>query len=251
MNQQMLKLLRPGQALTLKLIVGLALLMFMHSAVAEQPAAQEVDWFYLVMALFGGLAMFLYGMDLVGGNLQKVAGDKLRAFLERISSNRVVGCLTGALVTAVLTSLGLAEQLPVHLGSDEVAATAASAGIATTLVLILLTTLQVVLGALVPKSIGIQSHHRRRCDRPFLRGPRRGRGQNDDVMSRLRRPAPARDAGTQGPGRKAFGRPRQQVATRLDVHQRREAAEMLAQSAGSQSGQRLDRRPLLGALLGK
>ena len=42
------------------------------------------------------------------------------------------------------------------LGSDEVAATAAAAGIATTLVLILLTTLQVVLGELVPKSIGIQ-----------------------------------------------------------------------------------------------
>lgn len=63
-----------------------------------------MDYQLMIFQALGGLGMFIFGMKLMSEGLQKVAGDKLRAFLERISSNRVVGALTGALVTAVIQS---------------------------------------------------------------------------------------------------------------------------------------------------
>ena len=51
--------------------------------------------------------MFLYGMKLMSEGLQKVAGDRLRGFLERVSSNRVVGALVGTGVTALVQSSSL------------------------------------------------------------------------------------------------------------------------------------------------
>ena len=113
MNQQMLKLPRPGQAITVKLMVGLALLMFMHSAAAEQPAAQQIDWFYLAMALFGGLAMFLYGMEQMSDGLQSAAGDRLKSVLAGLTKNRFLGAVTGAFVTAVLNSSSVTTVLVV------------------------------------------------------------------------------------------------------------------------------------------
>ncbi|MCB2185858.1 MAG: Na/Pi cotransporter family protein [Deltaproteobacteria bacterium] len=55
----------------------------------------------------GGLGMFLYGMKLMSTGLQKVAGDRLRNFLEVVSSNRVVGALVGMSVTALVQSSSL------------------------------------------------------------------------------------------------------------------------------------------------
>ncbi len=97
----------------MKVVVGIALLMFMHSAVAEQPTAQEVDWFYLVMALFGGLAMFLYGMEQMSDGLQSAAGDKLKSVLAGLTRNRFMGAVTGAFVTAVLNSSSVTTVLVV------------------------------------------------------------------------------------------------------------------------------------------
>ena len=51
--------------------------------------------------------MFLYGMKLMSEGLQKVAGDRLRGFLERVSSNRVVGAMVGTGVTALVQSSSL------------------------------------------------------------------------------------------------------------------------------------------------
>ena len=55
----------------------------------------------------GGLGLFLFGMKLMSEALQRVAGDKLRSFLEMVSTNRWVGAATGALVTAVVQSSSL------------------------------------------------------------------------------------------------------------------------------------------------
>ncbi|ADK85666.1 Na/Pi-cotransporter II-related protein [Desulfarculus baarsii DSM 2075] len=55
----------------------------------------------------GGLGLFLFGMKLMSEGLQRVAGDRLRSFLEMVSTNRVVGALTGTLVTAVVQSSSL------------------------------------------------------------------------------------------------------------------------------------------------
>lgn len=58
----------------------------------------------MFFSLFGGLAMFLYGMNSMSDNLQKVAGDKMRRILGILTRNPVMGALAGALVTAVLQS---------------------------------------------------------------------------------------------------------------------------------------------------
>lgn len=58
----------------------------------------------IVFGLLGGLAIFIYGMNLMSEGLQKVAGDKMRAILEMLTKNPLVGVLAGALTTAVLQS---------------------------------------------------------------------------------------------------------------------------------------------------
>ena len=58
----------------------------------------------VIVQALGGLGIFLLGMKLMSEGLQKVAGDRLRSFLEAVSSNRVVGCLVGAGVTAAVQS---------------------------------------------------------------------------------------------------------------------------------------------------
>ncbi len=56
------------------------------------------------LALFGGLAIFIYGMNLMSENLQKVAGERMRSVLALLTKNPVMGVLAGALATAVLQS---------------------------------------------------------------------------------------------------------------------------------------------------
>ena len=55
-------------------------------------------------ALLGGIAIFLHGLSLAREGLQIVAGDKLRSILFALSSNRVVGLVSGALVTTIVQS---------------------------------------------------------------------------------------------------------------------------------------------------
>ncbi len=58
----------------------------------------------ILFGLFGGLAIFIYGMNLMSENLQKAAGDKMKAILALLTKNPVLGVLAGALTTAVLQS---------------------------------------------------------------------------------------------------------------------------------------------------
>ncbi|MDO4281913.1 MAG: Na/Pi cotransporter family protein [Peptococcaceae bacterium] len=58
----------------------------------------------IVFGLLGGLAIFLYGMNLMSDSLQKVAGEKMRTILGLLTKNPFLGVLSGALVTAVLQS---------------------------------------------------------------------------------------------------------------------------------------------------
>ena len=57
-----------------------------------------------VVLLLGGVAMFLYGMSLMGDGLKKVAGNRLELILYRLSSNPIKGILLGTGVTAVIQS---------------------------------------------------------------------------------------------------------------------------------------------------
>ena len=57
-----------------------------------------------IIQLLGGLAMFLYGIEVMGDGLKNSSGDALKRVLEKVTGNVFMGVLTGALVTAVIQS---------------------------------------------------------------------------------------------------------------------------------------------------
>ncbi|MCH5209787.1 MAG: Na/Pi cotransporter family protein [Oscillospiraceae bacterium] len=61
---------------------------------------------FQIFQMFGGLAMFLYGMNVMGDGLKRLGGGKLEVILEKLTSNKLMGVLLGAVVTAVIQSSG-------------------------------------------------------------------------------------------------------------------------------------------------
>ncbi len=57
-----------------------------------------------LFTMLGGLGLFLYGMHMMSNGLENVAGNSLKKILEKITSNRIVGVLIGAGITAVIQS---------------------------------------------------------------------------------------------------------------------------------------------------
>ncbi len=58
----------------------------------------------LVLGLLGGLALFLYGMQMMSNGLEDAAGNRMKKILERLTSNRLLGVAVGAGITAVIQS---------------------------------------------------------------------------------------------------------------------------------------------------
>lgn len=63
-----------------------------------------MEIFRAIIQLLGGLAMFLYGIEVMGDGLKNSSGAALKRVLEKVTGNVVIGVLTGALVTAVIQS---------------------------------------------------------------------------------------------------------------------------------------------------
>ena len=57
-----------------------------------------------VFTLLGGLAFFLYGMNLMGDALERKAGTKLKSILENLTSNTFKGFMLGLVVTGIIQS---------------------------------------------------------------------------------------------------------------------------------------------------
>jgi len=88
----------------------------------------------LIITLLGGLGMFIFGMNMMGESLQEWAGDRMRAILGFFTRNRVVGLISGIIITFVLQSssactvllvgfvnsglMTLAQTIGVILGAD-------------------------------------------------------------------------------------------------------------------------------------
>lgn len=68
-----------------------------------------------VIKLFGGLALFLYGMSMLGGSLEKLSGGRLEHTLEKMTSNIFSGVAFGALVTAAIQSSSATTVIVVGL----------------------------------------------------------------------------------------------------------------------------------------
>ena len=63
-----------------------------------------MDGLQIALALFGGLALFIYGMNLMSDGLQKAAGEKMKNILSLLTKNVLIGVLAGAVTTAVVQS---------------------------------------------------------------------------------------------------------------------------------------------------
>ncbi|NLL93989.1 MAG: Na/Pi cotransporter family protein [Clostridiales bacterium] len=59
---------------------------------------------FSVLTMFGGLALFLYGMNALGDGLAKLSGGRLEKILEKLTSSKIKGVLLGAVVTAAIQS---------------------------------------------------------------------------------------------------------------------------------------------------
>ena len=121
----------------LPVLLGAYFLMWLSPLPAYAGAASEsgeISWFFLVVGLLGGLSLFLFGMDKMSDALKNVAGEKMKDILAVLSSNRIMGLITGAIVTAVIQSssvttvmlvgfvtaglMSLSQTIGVILGAD-------------------------------------------------------------------------------------------------------------------------------------
>ena len=112
------------------LLMGSAFSLLSVSVFAQTVAGgEQIDWFRLGMGLFGGLAMFLFGMEQMSEGLKAAAGDTLKDILGRLTKNRFMGALTGAFVTAVLNSSSVTTVLVVGFISAGFMTLAQSVGV--------------------------------------------------------------------------------------------------------------------------
>jgi len=73
----------------------------------------EIDTLLQTIQLFGGLAIFLLGLDHLTESLKLVAGSRLKSILAAMTKNRVVGLATGAVITALVQSSSVTTVLMV------------------------------------------------------------------------------------------------------------------------------------------
>ena len=71
-----------------------------------------------VLAMAGGLSLFLFGMSVMGQALERRAGEKLSGLLGRLTTNRAAGLLTGLVVTAVIQSSSAATVMVVGFANS-------------------------------------------------------------------------------------------------------------------------------------
>jgi phosphate:Na+ symporter len=89
----------------------------------------ELDWPSMIMSLLGGLALFLFGLDLMIKGLLAVAGERMKQLLEKLTVNRVTGALSGTLVTAVIQSSSVTTVLVVGFVSAGLMTVSQAAGV--------------------------------------------------------------------------------------------------------------------------
>ena len=72
-----------------------------------------MDQIAVIVGLLGGLALFLFGLDILTRALKMVAGSSMRSLLERMTRNRLTGLVAGATVTAIIQSSSVTTVLVV------------------------------------------------------------------------------------------------------------------------------------------
>lgn len=96
---------------TLSLLI--MLLVVSSTVWAAEESEQELALWTMAMGLFGGLALFLFGMDQMADALKAVAGERMKDILGKLTTNRFTGALTGAFVTGIINSSSVTTVLVV------------------------------------------------------------------------------------------------------------------------------------------
>lgn len=94
------------------LVIAFAAFWATGSAYAGEEA-DGISWGSMGMQLFGGLAIFLFGMEQMAESLKAVAGERMKGILAKLTTNRFMGAITGAFVTAVIQSSSVTTVLVV------------------------------------------------------------------------------------------------------------------------------------------
>ena len=80
-----------------------------------------------ILALLGGLALFLYGMHMMSDGLEAVAGERMKQILEKLTSSTFKGVLVGTIITAIIqsssASVGILQALAGATGAVTIGAT--------------------------------------------------------------------------------------------------------------------------------
>ena len=83
----------------------IALLFFIAtSSLFAGNSDNTISFFLLFTGLFGGMGMFLYGMEMMSDGMKVTAGNSMRTILEKLTSNKYLAVLVGAFVTMVIQS---------------------------------------------------------------------------------------------------------------------------------------------------
>ncbi len=95
------------------MIAWLLLCLVIAPAYAASEGGKDIQWGLMAMKLFGGLALFLFGMEQMADALKAVAGERMKTILAKLTTNRFMGAATGAFVTAVIQSSSVTTVLVV------------------------------------------------------------------------------------------------------------------------------------------
>lgn len=111
-------------------MIALGLLFFFAPAMAAIAGGEaQPEWLVMGTNLLGGLALFLFGMEQMSDALKSVAGEGMKTILSRLTTNRFMGAITGAFVTAVIQSSSVTTVLVVGFISAGLMSTAQSIGV--------------------------------------------------------------------------------------------------------------------------
>ena len=116
------------------IVLGIMFWLAARPVLAASDETSSIDWWRMTMELLGGLAIFLFGMEQMAEALKKVAGNRMKVILGKLTGSRIMGLLTGAFVTAIIQSssvttvmlvgfvtaglMSLSQAIGVILGAD-------------------------------------------------------------------------------------------------------------------------------------
>ncbi|MEN8128765.1 MAG: Na/Pi cotransporter family protein [Pseudomonadota bacterium] len=102
-----------AERMPLLIFMGVILGVISFPVLAGADAGQGMEWGQMTMKLLGGLALFLYGMEQMADALKAVAGERMKVILAKLTTNRFLGAITGAFVTAIIQSSSVTTVLVV------------------------------------------------------------------------------------------------------------------------------------------